>query len=299
MAINNHIMLLESHLQLAIRAHNGTSHVPEQRGKHYIKGFSEELAADMERVTALGGDAQAYRERYERHFTAWLHAKSNCLSSMITGPSGFPVRRAEKANRSEQNRFQEFQDFRTRYFARMERDQRRADRAASDPVAEMRHKIAVAERSQEAWKAANKIIGMKKLSAAEKIERLAAELNIPESKAAELLQPDSCGRIGFPSYLLTNNLANLKRMRARLAELERKAVTPTRAAERPDGIRVVQNTELDRLQIFFPGKPDAPTIARLKSAAFKWAPSHGCWQRQLTANAHYALRQVLPEVVAG
>ena len=176
MAINNHIMLLESHLQLAIRAHNGTSHVPEQRGKHYIKGFSEELAADMERVTALGGDAQAYRERYERHFTAWLHAKSNCLSSMITGPSGFPVRRAEKANRSEQNRFQEFQDFRTRYFARMERDQRRADRAASDPVAEMRHKIAVAERSQEAWKAANKIIGMKKLSAAEKIERLAAEL---------------------------------------------------------------------------------------------------------------------------
>lgn len=291
-------MLLQHHLQLAIRAHNGTSHVPEQRGAYYIKGFSEELAADMERVTALGGDAQAYRERYERHFTAWLHAKSNCLSSMITGPSGFPVRRAEKANRSEQNRFQEFQDFRTRFFDRLERDQRRAARAATDPVAEMRQKIAAAERSQEAWKAANKIIGNKKLSDAEKVERLTAELNIPENKGTQLLQPDFCGRIGFPSYLLTNNLANIKRMQARLAELERKAATPTREAERPDGIRVVENTELDRLQIFFPGKPDPATIARLKSNAFKWAPSHGCWQRQLTGNARYALRQVLPEVAA-
>lgn len=159
----------------------------------------------------------------------------------------------------------------------------------------MRQKIAVAERSQEAWKAANKIIGNKKLSPAEKVERLSAELNIPESKGAELFQPDFCGRIGFPSYLLTNNLANIKRMRDRLAELERKAATPTREAERPDGIRIVENTEADRLQVFFPGKPDAATIARLKSNAFKWSPSQGCWQRQLTGNARYALGQVLPE----
>jgi len=287
-------MLLQHHLQLAIRAHNGTSFSPEQRGAYYIREYSEQLAADLERVTALGGNADEYRQRYERHFTAWLHAKSNCLSSMITGPSGFPVRRAQKANDSEHRRSQEFSDFRDRYFARMERDQRRAERAASDPVAEMRQKIEVAERSQEAWKAANKIIGAKKLSPAEKVERLATELGIPESQAAALLQPDFCGRVGFASYLLTNNLANIKRMRDRLAALERKATTATIATARPDGIRVVENTEMDRLQIFFPEKPDAATIVRLKSAAFKWSPSQGCWQRQLTGNARAALRQVLP-----
>lgn len=293
------MFLLSKYLDLAIRAHNGTSFTPEKRGADYIQSYSEALAADMERVTALGGDAQDYRERYERHFVAWLHAKSNCLSSMITGPSGFPVRRAEKANQSERRRSEEFQQFRERYFARLERDQRRAERAATDPIAEMRQKIEAAARNQEAMKAANKIVGAKKLSAAEKVERLAAELNIPEAKATALLQPDFCGRTGFASYLLTNNLANIKRMRDRLAELERKAATATRETARPDGIRIVENTEADRLQVFFPGKPDSATIARLKSAAFKWSPSQGCWQRQLTGNARYALRQVLPaEVVS-
>jgi|GEM_PF-7134191 len=54
-------MLLESHLQLAIRAHNGTSHVPEQRGRYYIREYSEQLQNDMAQVAALGGDAADYR----------------------------------------------------------------------------------------------------------------------------------------------------------------------------------------------------------------------------------------------
>lgn len=290
-------MLLLHHLELATRAHYGTSFSPEKRGQSYIREHSEELAGDMERVTELGGDAQDYRKRYEQHFVAWMSAKSRCLSSMITGPSGFPTRRAEKANHSEHKRMTEFSEWRKRYFERLEQAQRRAERASIDPIAEMRHKIESAERNQEAMKAANKIIGAKKLSAAEKVERLAADLNIPEAKAATLLEPDFCGRVGFASYLLTNNLANIKRMRERLAELERKAATDTSETVRPDGIRIVENTTADRLQIFFPGKPDGATISRLKASAFKWSPSQGCWQRQLTANARYALRNVLADSV--
>ena len=33
------------------------------------------------------------------------------------------------------------------------------------------------------------------------------------------------------------------------------------------------------------GKPDADTRAELKSSGFRWAPSVGAWQRQLTDNA--------------
>ena len=43
--------------------------------------------------------------------------------------------------------------------------------------------------------------------------------------------------------------------------------------------------EDNRLQVFFDGKPDADTRAELKSSGFRWAPSVGAWQRQLTDNA--------------
>lgn len=52
-----------------------------------------------------------------------------------------------------------------------------------------------------------------------------------------------------------------------------------------DGGRVEMNREDNRLQVFFDGKPDADTRAELKSSGFRWAPSVGAWQRQLTDNA--------------
>lgn len=286
--------MLERHYKLCRLAHMGTSLVPEVRARDYVRQYSEQLADDLERVKALGGDTADYHTRYERHFTVWMSAKSNCLSPMITGPSGFPTRRAEKANKSEYKRMLEFSEFREKYFARLERQQRREARAAIDPVEEMRGKIQKAEREQNAMKAANKIVRNRTLSDSEKIAQLAALLNWSEAEAAKVLQPDFCGRVGFPDYLLTNNLANIKRMRGRLAELESKAQAESKEVERPDGIRIVHNAEADRLQIFFLGKPAPEMIDALKRRAFKWSPSNGCWQRQFTANAIAAMREILP-----
>lgn len=286
-------MLLEQYRQRAREAHNWTSFSPEKRGDTMIKDYSEQLQNDLEKVEKLGGDPKEYREKYERLFSDWIAAKSRCFSSMITGPSKFPTRRAEKANRSEQNRYKEFEAFRYGYFARLKKAIRRQAAAQRDPIADLSAKIEFAEQNQEMMKAANKIIRSKKTDA-EKVA-LMAELNISESAAAELLVPDWCGRIGFADYLLTNNLANIKRMRGHLAELQRRAAAETKETERPDGIRVVENKEADRLQIFFPGKPDSDTIARLKSRGFRWSPSNGCWQRQLTDNARAVLDYILPQ----
>jgi len=288
-------MLLEKYREAAQRAHNRTSFSPEKRGNTIIQECSEELAADMEQVTALGGDAEDYRARYERHFSTWIAAKSRCISSMITGPSNFPTRRAEKARDSEHNRFREFVDWRKNYLDRLARNKRRADRGASDPVAEMREKLEMAEHLQVAMKAANKIVKSGKMSDAEKVDRLQSEIHFSEKRALELLRPDCFGCIGFAPYQFTNNLANIKRMRERLIILERKAAAETTETERPDGIRVVENRESDRLQIFFPGKPDRDTINRLKSKAFHWSPSNGCWQRQLTENARRVVADVIPQ----
>mgnify|MGYP000567974511 CR=1 FL=1 len=44
----------------------------------------------------------------------------------------------------------------------------------------------------------------------------------------------------------------------------------------------------NRLQLFFEEKPSEEQRRELKSNGFKWAPSQGAWQRQLTKNAIYA-----------
>lgn len=59
-----------------------------------------------------------------------------------------------------------------------------------------------------------------------------------------------------------------------------------------EGGEVVIDIEDDRLRILFDTKPDDETRTKLKKATFKWAPSRGVWQRQLTQNAVYAAKLV-------
>lgn len=55
---------------------------------------------------------------------------------------------------------------------------------------------------------------------------------------------------------------------------------------------MVVNAEINRLQIIFDGKPGEDMRDALKSNGFRWAPSQGAWQRQLTANALYAAKHI-------
>lgn len=88
----------------------------------------------------------------------------------------------------------------------------------------------------------------------------------------------------FESYQLTNNNAEIRRVKARIEQLSKQAQQEFSGWEF-DGGRVEMNREDTRLQVFFDGKPDADTRAELKSNGFRWAPSVGAWQRQLTDNA--------------
>ncbi len=79
----------------------------------------------------------------------------------------------------------------------------------------------------------------------------------------------------FESYQLTNNNAEIRRVKARIEQLSKQAQQDFSGWEFDGG----------RVQVFFDGKPDADTRAELKSNGFRWAPSVGAWQRQLTDNA--------------
>ena len=93
------------------------------------------------------------------------------------------------------------------------------------------------------------------------------------------------GTVGYPSYLLTNNNANIRRTRQRIEDLKSQSEYAGWAF--PGGQAEINEGE-NRLQLFFEEKPSEEQRRELKSNGFKWAPSQGAWQRQLTKNAIYA-----------
>lgn len=64
------------------------------------------------------------------------------------------------------------------------------------------------------------------------------------------------------------------------------------------GFNVERNTDINRLQLKFNGKPDENTRSILKSYGFRWSPREGAWQRQLTGNAEYSLKQITEKLKA-
>ena len=91
----------------------------------------------------------------------------------------------------------------------------------------------------------------------------------------------------FPSYALTNNSAEIRRLKQRSEKLTVNQEVGF-VGWTFDGGEVVANSEENRLQILFDEKPDEQKRSALKGNGFKWSPSQGAWQRQLNDNAIYA-----------
>lgn len=95
------------------------------------------------------------------------------------------------------------------------------------------------------------------------------------------------GNAPYLPWQLSNNGAEIRRVKKRIEELERKADTDYAGWEFGGGF-VEVNKEDNRLRIFFDEKPDENIRSELKSNGFKWSPKANAWQRQITANAFYA-----------
>jgi hypothetical protein len=148
----------------------------------------------------------------------------------------------------------------------------------ADGIEIMQARLAKAEAQQAQWKAINALV--------RKGDRAGlAAMGLGEGTIKELFTPQwgDRGPIGIPAYQLTNNNANIRRMRERVAQLQR--ATRLEYKERMVGdVRVVEDPETMRIRLHFPGKPTPAAIAILKANAFRWAPSEQAWQRQLTGS---------------
>ena len=215
---------------------------------------------------------------------------TRCPSVMISGGSNFPVRRKEKQVAAWERNREEWEAVNS--ILDKIRSTGKGGISADDPDAlkKLRAKLEAMEARQAKMKAANAAVRMKNT---EKGDAKLAELGFSPESIKSLREPDFMGRVGFPPYELANNNANIRRVRGRIAELEKREAEPAPEGWEFYGGRVEVNTGDNRLQIFFDEKPDPDIRAALKSHGFRWAPSVGAWQRQLTANAQYDAHMVL------
>lgn len=204
-------------------------------------------------------------------------------SVMIAGPSNFPVRKKEKQNAAMDSNMQEWRDIQG--LLDKIRSTGMGGISADDPdaVSKLQTKLASLEESQETMKAVNAYY--RKHKTLDGCPHLSPQTL--EKLKADMAQGWHLEGKPFATWALSNNNAEIHRVKDRIASLTRKADTPFTGWEF-DGGKVEINKEENRLQIFFDEKPDADTRAELKGQGFRWAPSTEAWQRQLTDNAFRA-----------
>ena len=138
---------------------------------------------------------------------------------------------------------------------------------------------------QETMKAVNTVIRSSKSEEA-KIEFIMQKCSYSRNEAYQMLHPrESWQEVGFPSYRLTNNSAEIRRLKQRIAAVskyQKEVETVEANGELPEfpfpGGKIVDNAPENRLQIFFDGKPEKEVRYKLKHRGFRWAPSCGAWQ---------------------
>lgn len=166
--------------------------------------------------------------------------------------------------------------------------------SSDDPSAidKLQEKVEKLEALQELYKAINKVVRSKK-SEGEKVGDLVA-LGIMEQTAVKLLEKGEGwhNQPGIPSYRLTNNNANIRRIRERVEHLQRISAIQS-SEEEINGVRLVISQEDNRVQIFFGYKPSEEIRRSLKAAGFRWAPSIEAWMRQTSNHAINLARQIL------
>ncbi|MEZ3491533.1 MAG: DUF4316 domain-containing protein [Lachnospiraceae bacterium] len=224
-----------------------------------------------------------YARKLAENMNSSFSIEARVPSILITGGSNFPVRKKEKQNAARDRNMEEWNDIQG--LLDKIRSTGMGGISADDPqaVQKLEAKLEKLQAAQDTMKAVNAyyrkhktLDGCPNLSA-ESIEKMKSEMSSQwhiEDKP-------------YPSWALSNNNAEIRRIKGRIAELTKKQETAYAGWEF-DGGTVEANREDNRLQIFFEEKPDEKTRETLKGNGFRWSPKAGAWQRQLNDNAIYA-----------
>lgn len=260
--------------------------------RHYVDEAAEIAARQKKRVDPsfhekIDGLLDAYARKLAANMNKGYEITARVPSIMIAGGSNFPVRKKEKQNAAADKNMEEYREIQG--LLDKIRSTGMGGISADDPnaVSKLESKLAKLEALQETMKAVNAyyrkhktLDGCPHLSP-EQIEKLKASMS-----GSYRANPKP-----FESYQLSNNNAEIHRLKNRITALTRRKELGYVGWEF-DGGRVEANTADNRLQIFFDEKPDKEIREELKGNGFRYAPSAEAWQRQLNDNAIYAADRI-------
>lgn len=169
---------------------------------------------------------EIYCRKLAENMNASYSIEARCPSILISGGGNFPVRKKERQNAARDRNLEEWNYIQG--LLDKIRSVGTGGISSDDPqaVEKLEAKLAALEKHQELMKAANVAIRMKDPTEG---DAKLAELGYTPEDIAKLREPDFCGRIGYPAYLLQNNNANIRRIRGRIEELKKRPRTPLRA----------------------------------------------------------------------
>lgn len=152
-----------------------------------------------------------------------------------------------------------------------------------DAVTKIGDKVTQLEKRQELMKAANKLV--------RKNDREGLlNMGFSETQIEKLFNP-RWGSPGFPSYELTNNGANIRRLKERAQQVERKQAMKDEDLE-INGIRIEGRPSENRIRLYYGKRVDIETYKLLKQHGFRVLRSEGegAFSSYYNSNALYFIK---------
>ena len=258
--------------------------------KSYVNeayNLADEVAAKDEKAGVRAyAVAERYSKRMAEYFNRDISINLMCPSVMISGPANFPVKKKNRQiaafddNREFFNETQKLLD----KIKSISNGSELIKSSDEDCIERLEYKLETLKALQEKMKTVNAALRKKDI---EEGNLDLMELGYTEDDIKKIRTPDFAGRIGYPAYALQNNNQEIHRVEDRINSL--KAIKDKGTIEEEnEGYTYREDPESMRIQFIFDGKPGDEVRNILKQNGFRWAPSQGAWQRQLTRNGQWS-----------
>ncbi|WIF74477.1 DUF3560 domain-containing protein (plasmid) [Proteus vulgaris] len=259
--------------------------------KKPLNWYEEKQARRKERYQTLADNAVMKSNA--------IYSQARNMADMI--PFGQPIllgHHSEKRDRNFRGKITRTfeksfeQSNKAEYYERKAKSVGKAGISSDDPdaILKLEKKLSGLEKSQETMKLVNKIVRKKTISHDEKLLKI-MELGLKKETANELLTGDFMGRLGFASYALQNNNAEINRIKKRINSLSKHKENEN-IVEENETFTFKLDYEINRIMFIFEGKPESSVREILKSNAFHWSKFNKAWVRKITPNALYTAKLV-------
>jgi len=286
--------------QRAYDAHRNTSFTPEKRAEQVQTEYINEmqslysemqpLAQTREQKQVLKEQLQSYKTNYIFRMNSILDAKSRTASSMITGPSNFPVARNQKRLDIEQKRIDEFLAWREKAKKAIKNkllDARSNEQIQSDTLNKLKkdinNTIAVFKNIENGEKGYSKSLFVSSLAGKFKTLAKNGEVKVVR-QGLEYLREVQTKMLQKPVFTDRHSVWKL----ADNIVSQNKPVQPesgTEVHKKYQRVIIQKNYDINRVQLVFNEKPSDEVRKQLKSYGWRWSPKENAWQRKLTNNA--------------